>query len=272
MAARALCVRQAEAVCLEFAHASSEPRRETEQHVPGDLLLTARMGNPAFLLLSSGIRFPPPIAKNPAFPARGLLILPQIPQVQLPDASIDPCVPAMQGRMCLSLSVSVICAAARLHHLPIRCANNRHPSGRSRAGFPAGPCGQEKVPLSRSHIHPRIGASFLFRFFVTPPSRYCRPISFPGAHLDSATKSPPPTLGPVGLMQKGQKVTAQKGHNTPPPLRSSILGHLSAYRFDTCPLGANNPTGPLGRWSGGSAPESGILFIRAPADFMSVER
>jgi len=54
----------------------------------------------------------------------------------------------------------------------------------------------------------------------------------------------PPAEGPVGLMRKGPKVTAQKGQNTPPPLRSSILGHLSAYRFDTCPLGANKPTGP----------------------------
>ena len=56
--------------------------------------------------------------------------------------------------------------------------------------------------------------------------------------------TPPPVSGPVGLMRKGQKVTAQKGQNTPPPLRSSILGHLSAYRFDTCPLGTIKPTGP----------------------------
>ena len=151
MAARALCVRQAEAVCVKFAHASGEPRRGTEHHVPGGLQLTARMGNPAFLLLSSRIRFPPPIAKNPAFPARGLLILRQIPQVQLPDASIDPCVPAMQGRMCLSLSVSVICAAARLHHLPIRCANN-HTLWPQPRWIPRGTLWpREGPPIQKSH-------------------------------------------------------------------------------------------------------------------------
>jgi len=72
----------------------------------------------------------------------------------------------------------------------------------------------------------------------------------------------PPASGPVGLMRKGPKVTAQKGQNTPPPLRSSILGHLSAYRFDTCPLGTIKPTGPS---AGGKKGQSLSIPQRASA-------